>query len=115
MIGLLLALGLFDGQTLAGWIAEGDADWRVEAAAIVAAGEGQGFLVSEREFTDFRLTRSIPVYSSVVGTAPVYTRTPAMSSTSGTPIRARKRGQAPSCSNSCPRSNESRPWGAGTP
>ncbi len=56
MLLLLLALSLFDGQSLTGWAAVGEANWRVEQGAIVAAGDGDGFLLSRGEYGDFRLT-----------------------------------------------------------
>ena len=56
MLSLLIALSLFDGQTLAGWTPSGALSWRVEQGAIVAAGAGEGFLQSTREFADFRLS-----------------------------------------------------------
>ncbi len=56
MLLLLLALSLFDGQTLAGWSATGDASWRVAENTIIASGDGDGFLTTTAEFTDFRLS-----------------------------------------------------------
>jgi hypothetical protein len=53
---LLLALCLFDGQSLAGWYPVGEAAWRVEQGALVASGEEQGFLASDAEFANFRLS-----------------------------------------------------------
>ncbi len=53
---LLLALRLFDGQTLTGWAAVGDVTWRVEEGAIVAGGSGEGYLQSTAEYTDFTLS-----------------------------------------------------------
>jgi hypothetical protein len=47
---------LFNGKDLAGWKVVGAADWRVEAGVLEASGEGDGFLVSDEEFQDFRLT-----------------------------------------------------------
>jgi hypothetical protein len=53
---LFLALSLFDGESLAGWSVQGEASWGVDEGAIVAAGAGDGFLVSDADFDDFRLT-----------------------------------------------------------
>ena len=56
MIHLMLtALMLFDGDSLAGWSRQGDAIWRVEEHAIVASGADQGFLLSDSEYSNFRL------------------------------------------------------------
>lgn len=48
---------LFDGTTLAGWRAIGDARWTVEDGCIVGAigGGKQSFLVTEKEYGDFVL------------------------------------------------------------
>jgi hypothetical protein len=51
-------LSLFDGKTLGGWKAEGDADWRVQDGAIVGAqgsGAKGGDLFTEKRWTDFEL------------------------------------------------------------
>ncbi len=53
---LLLALSLFNGETLTGWSTTDDFSWRVEQGAIVAAGSGEGYLQSDAEFTDFTLS-----------------------------------------------------------
>jgi hypothetical protein len=53
---LILATSLFDGQSLTGWYPQGAVDWRVEDGAIVAAGVGDGFLLSEAEFHNFELS-----------------------------------------------------------
>src|SRR5690242_1027954 len=45
---------LFDGETLYGWKPTGNANWRLEGGAIVA-NDGNGFLVSEEQFSDFEL------------------------------------------------------------
>jgi hypothetical protein len=52
---LLAAIALFDGESLTGWSRQGDASWAVEEKAIVASGAGQGFLLSDAEYTNFRL------------------------------------------------------------
>ncbi|MBI5364750.1 MAG: DUF1080 domain-containing protein [Planctomycetes bacterium] len=51
------AKALFDGKTLAGWRALGDARWTVEDGCIVGAvgGGRQSFLVTEKEYGDFVL------------------------------------------------------------
>ena len=54
--GVLALLALFDGHSLAGWSPQGDAVWQVEGNAIVASGEGQGFLLSDAEYGSFRLS-----------------------------------------------------------
>jgi hypothetical protein len=50
-------VALFDGESLAGWRALGDAKWSVEDGAIVgeSGGGSQSFLVTERRFGDFLL------------------------------------------------------------
>jgi hypothetical protein len=70
-IGLLLALvgcssqpetqrepftPLFDGESLDGWRVSGDANWDVDGGEIVAAGAGDGFLMTERKYENFHLT-----------------------------------------------------------
>jgi hypothetical protein len=56
MIHLLLAaIALFNGESLTGWSPQGDASWAVEENAIVASGAGQGFLLSDAEYANFRL------------------------------------------------------------
>jgi hypothetical protein len=46
---------LFDGRTLDGWTAVGDADWRVERGAITADRGAMSFLVSRDSYRDFEL------------------------------------------------------------
>lgn len=46
---------LFNGDDLSGWNVVGDANWHVESGELVANGDGNGFLVSLAEFTDFQL------------------------------------------------------------
>ncbi len=50
-------VAIFDGETLAGWRAIGDAVWSVEEGAIFGrvGGGGQSFLVTEETFGDFFL------------------------------------------------------------
>lgn len=47
---------LFDGQSLDGWVAFGDIDWRVEEGAIVGEGSGDGFITTKRLYGDYSLT-----------------------------------------------------------
>ncbi len=46
---------LFDGSSLDGWTALGNANWELEYSA-VSANSGNGFLVSEESYGDFELT-----------------------------------------------------------
>ena len=46
---------LFDGRSLAGWTAVGDANWRVEQGALTADDGDISFLVSRESFRDFEL------------------------------------------------------------
>lgn len=46
---------LFDGRSLAGWTAVGEANWRVEQGALTADDGDMGFLVSRDSFRDFEL------------------------------------------------------------
>jgi hypothetical protein len=45
---------LFDGKNLDNWAAIGTADWKLEDGAVVAD-NGNGFLVSKNDYTDFDL------------------------------------------------------------
>ena len=56
MLPLLLAISLFEGHSLAGWTETGELRWRVEQGAVVAAGAGEGFLLSTGEYADFTLS-----------------------------------------------------------
>ena len=65
VLPLMLCLGLvscatsytlFDGLTLEGWRADGAASWRVTEGAMVGYGEGDGFLVHDGSYGDFRLS-----------------------------------------------------------
>lgn len=47
---------LFDGKSLAGWHSEGDAKWRVDSGAIVADAGGDGWLRSDKVYSDFVLS-----------------------------------------------------------
>jgi hypothetical protein len=53
---LVAMLALFDGHSLAGWSVAGEAQWSVADGAIVAAGDGNGFLLSADEHGDFYLS-----------------------------------------------------------
>ena len=55
MAGCAAAVSLFDGNTLDGWDISGDARWSVSERAIVAAGEGDGFLATASLYGDFFL------------------------------------------------------------
>lgn len=46
---------LFDGRTMNGWTAVGEANWRVEQGALTADDGDMGFLVSRESFRDFEL------------------------------------------------------------
>jgi hypothetical protein len=48
-------IALFNGRSLAGWIPEQSAQWRVVQGAIVSEAGGDGWLRSERPFQNFRL------------------------------------------------------------
>lgn len=49
-------INLFDGETLAGWKPVGNASWRVVDGVIEAQGMGEGYLVTETPYTNYRLT-----------------------------------------------------------
>ena len=72
LTGLLLCLflwgcaatsSLFDGRSLAGWQPSGDSQWRVRDGEIVASG-GDGFLLSDGLYGDFRLSLEFRVDAS---------------------------------------------------
>ena len=48
-------ISLFDGQTLFGWSAHSDANWRVEQGTIVADEGSVGLLCTTTQFADFQL------------------------------------------------------------
>jgi hypothetical protein len=50
---------LFDGTSLAGWTAVGDANWTLADGTVFADGGGMGFLVSNDSFRDFDLRAEI--------------------------------------------------------
>jgi len=47
---------LFNDSDLNGWQQVGDARWTVERGEIIAQGAGDGFLATEQEYGDFRLS-----------------------------------------------------------
>ena len=47
---------LFDGHSLAGWHPEGDAQWRIVEGALVSDQSGDGWLRSDKTYSDFILT-----------------------------------------------------------
>jgi len=49
-------VALFDGKSLAGWRPEGGAQWRVEGGAIVADAGDDGWLRSDKIYSDFMLS-----------------------------------------------------------
>ncbi len=65
MLALALSLALFDGESLRGWQVQGEADWQAQDGVISAGGEGDGFLHSESEFGDFRLSLEFWVEATV--------------------------------------------------
>jgi hypothetical protein len=48
------SITLFDGKSMANWIPQGDANWRLMDGAVVAD-KGMGFLVSKDSYTDFQI------------------------------------------------------------
>jgi hypothetical protein len=52
----ILALALFDGHSLGGWLVSGEADWSVEEGSIVARGKGDGFIQTLESYGDFELS-----------------------------------------------------------
>lgn len=48
-------IALFDGKSLDGWKATGDATWEVANGEIRTAGAKPGFLMTTREYADFQL------------------------------------------------------------
>ena len=48
------SITLFDGKSMANWIPQGDANWRLMDGAVVAD-KGMGFLVSRDSYTDFQI------------------------------------------------------------
>ncbi len=48
---------LFNGRDLTGWeVADTSGTWRVENGVIAVAGDGQGYLFSEKDYSDFELS-----------------------------------------------------------
>ena len=56
IVVLLAALSLFDGESLTGWLTQGDADWTVADGVLMATGTGQGFVMTEALYGDFELS-----------------------------------------------------------
>ena len=54
-------INLFDGETLMGWTAFGDADWQAKDGAMMAMRGTNGFLASTCQFADFELVAKIRV------------------------------------------------------
>ena len=52
-------INLFDGETLYGWSALGDAQWKVDEGAIAFSEGTGGLLATTSQFADFELTASI--------------------------------------------------------
>ncbi len=68
-------ISLFDGETLFGWEAGSDADWRVEDGAIVVSSGEKGLLTTTTEFTDYTLRAE---FCAAPGTnSGIFLRTPA--------------------------------------
>lgn len=62
---LYLALALFNGETLQGWTNQGGTAWKVFEGEIVGSGDARGFLLSDAEFSDFRLSLEFWVEATV--------------------------------------------------
>ena len=60
-------INLFDGESLYGWTAFGDAGWEVKDGAIVCEKGNSGFLATTAEFADFELTAKMRVTQSGSG------------------------------------------------
>lgn len=68
---------LFDGKTLSGWKPTGKADvWTVEDGAIVCKGGGGGWLLTEKDFSDFELRLEYR-WGAPKGNSGIALRTPA--------------------------------------
>jgi hypothetical protein len=65
-------VSLFDGQSLAGWHQEGEAKWRVAGGTIVADASGDGWLRSDKAYSNFIL--SIEYRNSPKGNSGVFLR-----------------------------------------
>ncbi len=53
--GKTASITLFDGRSLAGWHPEGGAVWRVSEGVLIGDAGGDGWLRSDRQFSDFLL------------------------------------------------------------
>jgi len=49
------SMQLFDGVSLSGWQSLGEANWFVSDGALIAVGAGDGFLVSDVRYANYRL------------------------------------------------------------
>jgi len=65
-------VALFDGKSLAGWNSEGQAKWRIEGGAIVADSSGDGWLRSDKTYSNFTL--SVEYRNSPKGNSGVFLR-----------------------------------------
>ena len=65
-------VSLFDGMSLAGWHPEGQAKWRVAGGAIVADASGDGWLRSDKVYSNFVL--SLEYRNSPKGNSGIFLR-----------------------------------------
>ena len=65
-------VSLFDGKSLAGWHQEGQAKWRVAGGAIVADASGDGWLRSDKVYSNFAL--SLEYRNSPKGNSGIFLR-----------------------------------------
>ena len=80
VMGLTVAksgAALFDGHSLNGWHAEGDAKWSVVDGTIVSDQSGDGWLRTDKQYADFTL--SLDFRNSPKGNSGVFFRTTAES------------------------------------
>jgi hypothetical protein len=54
-------INLFDGETAFGWIASGDAQWKIDGGNIVCAAGTNGALATTSEFADFKFSAKVRV------------------------------------------------------
>lgn len=73
-------VSLFDGRSLRGWTPEQGAKWRVDSGSIVGDAGDDGWLRSEREFSDFSL--KIQFKNAPKGNSGVFLRATKASNTS---------------------------------
>ncbi len=67
-------IALFDGETLFGWKATSDTNWRVEDGAITVDAGEEGWLMTTSEFVDFEL--HVEFQASATTNSGVFLRTP---------------------------------------